>query len=491
MYARSRFDIGAAGVPLTKRFYGFRPIDDVFGQITVAFALLQFGHDANAYWQSLVFLTDFAGLYAIILLESSRRAYRSSFFSYPLLFTFFAQVIPVGLLGPLYYFALSVFAPLDRLVATPDARRLDPATLTAVLPTVVLAYYVPHVGSYWPASLEQRHWWNWVWQLYGVWGSLLLFVFSRAQSRLGGSRVPASRATGSLRVSVGILAAIGTLTYWYAAGSPNVSLLEALMPRYLVRNPEDVMVALRTILQYDYICSFGAVYIWLGYQFHDLKAAGLTTLPWVRIATVAAVATLASLVPQAVSVLAPVFEDDPAIAYVLNALPREERLSYLPAYFTALLTAAALNRAVIYEAASWKCTSVVMPPGEDVGNPWTLIPAGLVGLLRRIGFGGCKKMIWEFTNLTGAAKKREMGKGRYYYVFFIGTAVEGRGQGLASKLIEEAKERAAKEGLPLGFKDLGGIVLGKDKVGADGERKSGGEGVTIWPMIWRPSSTKS
>jgi len=208
-------------------------------------------------------------------------------------------------------------------------------------------------------------------------------------------------------------------------------------------------------------------------------------------------------VAPAASVLAPVFEDDPAITYVLNALPRQDRLAYLPAYFTALLNAAALNRAVFYEAASWQCTSVVMPPGEDVGNPWTLIPAGLLPMLGKIGFGGCKKMIWEFTNLTGNAKKREMGKGKYYYIFFIGTAVEGRGQGLASKLIGEAKELAAKEELPvwleattersrrlyskLGFKDLGGIVLGKGNVGADGERKKGGEGVTIWPMIWRPS----
>ncbi|UNI13365.1 hypothetical protein JDV02_000115 [Purpureocillium takamizusanense] len=211
-----------------------------------------------------------------------------------------------------------------------------------------------------------------------------------------------------------------------------------------------------------------------------------------------------ALVAPAAAVLAPVFEDDPAITYVLNSLPRQERIAYLPAYFTALLTAAALNRAVFYEAASWQCTSVVMPPGEDVGNPWTLIPAGLVDMLRRIGFGGCKKMIWEFTNLTGNAKKRELGKEKYYYIFFIGTAVEGRGRGLASRLIEEAKKLAAKERLPvwleatternrrlyskLGFKDLGGIVLGKGKVGADGERKNGGEGVTIWPMIWRPKS---
>lgn len=209
----------------------------------------------------------------------------------------------------------------------------------------------------------------------------------------------------------------------------------------------------------------------------------------------------------AVAVLAPVFEDDPVIRYMLNNLSPEARLAYLPEYFNALLTAASLNRAVISEADSWRCCAVVIPPGADVGNPWTFIPAGGLGLLWNLGITACKKMIWEYTNLTEAAKKREMGQDKYYYVFFIGTEAVGRGKGLASKLIEETKEVARKEGKPvwleattegsrrlydkLGFKTLGEIVLGKAKVGADGERKKGGEGVKIWPMIWRPNSVKS
>jgi ribosomal protein S18 acetylase RimI-like enzyme len=213
-------------------------------------------------------------------------------------------------------------------------------------------------------------------------------------------------------------------------------------------------------------------------------------------------------VPPAVSVLAPAFAHDPVISYMLNNLTRAARLAYLPAYFRALLTAATLNGASISEADGWASCAVVMPPGADVGNPWTLVPAGLVGILWTLGVRGCWKMIGEFEGVTGRAREREMGRGgRYYYVFFIGTAEEGRGRGLASRLMEEVKEGAGREGMPvwleattersrnlyarLGFEDLGEIVLGKGQVGADGERKKGGEGVRIWPMIWRPDSAKS
>ncbi|UNI13366.1 hypothetical protein JDV02_000116 [Purpureocillium takamizusanense] len=289
MHERSRFEFRDASAALTRRFYGVTLIDELFSPITAAFALLQFGVDSSAYWQSLVFLTDFAGIYAILLLESSRGMYRATVFRYPILLTFFAQIIPVGLLGPIYYFALSVLAPLNQLLDSPDIGRLDPAVVAAVLPTVFLAYYLPHFGSYWSTSLEDRHWWNWIWQLYGVWGSLLLLLLAR--SGLAGFLLPSTRSTDYLRISVGTFAAVGTLTHWYAALNADAPLLEALVPKYLLRNPQDGMVALRTIVQYDYVCSFGAVYCWLGYQYQDLKAAGRTRLSWARIGTVAVVST--------------------------------------------------------------------------------------------------------------------------------------------------------------------------------------------------------
>lgn len=69
---RSVFKAPDVNVPLIKNFYGIPGLDDVFNVVTAAFANLQFFFDKKAYWQSLVFLTDFAGMYAVIMVESFR-----------------------------------------------------------------------------------------------------------------------------------------------------------------------------------------------------------------------------------------------------------------------------------------------------------------------------------------------------------------------------------------------------------------------------------
>lgn len=59
-------------VPMIKNFYGVPVLDDVFAVVTVAFAHLQFFTDEEAYWQLLVFLTDFAGMYTVVMIEGYR-----------------------------------------------------------------------------------------------------------------------------------------------------------------------------------------------------------------------------------------------------------------------------------------------------------------------------------------------------------------------------------------------------------------------------------
>ena len=68
----SVFRAQEGNVALIKNFYGVPGLDDIFNVVTAAFANLQFFFDKKAYWQSLVFLTDFAGMYAVIMVESFR-----------------------------------------------------------------------------------------------------------------------------------------------------------------------------------------------------------------------------------------------------------------------------------------------------------------------------------------------------------------------------------------------------------------------------------
>jgi hypothetical protein len=69
------------------------------------------------------------------------------------------------------------------------------------------------------------------------------------------------------------------------------------------------------------------------------------------------------------------------------------RLAYLPDYFQTLLKAAALNGAsfdTIGPDGKYETCAVLLPPGKRVDNTWTLIPAGFLGCLWRLGWGGCK-----------------------------------------------------------------------------------------------------
>ena len=73
----------------------------------------------------------------------------------------------------------------------------------------------------------------------------------------------------------------------------------------------------------------------------------------------------------------------------------EKRLAYLPKYFDALLTAAALNKATFEEVDDWSSCSVMMMPGYRVDNPWTFLPSGIIPMLWNIGVKGCA-VGWAF-----------------------------------------------------------------------------------------------
>ncbi|KAH7123281.1 hypothetical protein B0J13DRAFT_599065 [Dactylonectria estremocensis] len=288
----SLFDWNGMNVPVLREFYGIGLLNEIFGPITVAFAQLQFFGDQRAYWQSLVFLTDYAGMYAILFLESLRPSNRKTLFQFPSLVLFLAQMIPIGFIGPLYFYLFHVFTPIEKLLS-PSFHLTNWSSCAAILPTVLLAYHVPHLPSFFHTSLEARHWWNWVWQLYPVWGSLAIFLFSKVILPLGARVSPLATTqkhqTNTLRITVGILAVMNVSIYWYTLYNSTFSMSEMFVPKYFFDKPAEADVALRTIIQYDYLCTFLAGYWWLGLHFRDLQVAGICKVRFVRTICIAAI----------------------------------------------------------------------------------------------------------------------------------------------------------------------------------------------------------
>jgi len=189
------------------------------------------------------------------------------------------------------------------------------------------------------------------------------------------------------------------------------------------------------------------------------------------------------------------------MAYLLSSATDPE--AYRPKFFHVLLHAVVLNGGRIDEIGDFKSCGVLMPPGKDVGNPWTWTQAGFIGVLLKLGISGIAKMVKEIEPLKDRAKAKVLRKDeKYYYIFFLGTSKEARGKGHCSKIVREYQEVARNENLPiwieagteycmrlyerLGFVQVDELLMGKGKCDKDGKMKVGGEGVTIWGMIWRP-----
>lgn len=196
------------------------------------------------------------------------------------------QLFCIGNIAPIWFYLLHVFSPTEKLSAV-NARLIDGAGAAIVLPTVILAYLVPHFPSYFHPSLEARHWWNWVWQLFPVWGSLTALVLrtTLASTAVLDNRadVVSNRNRGLLRTTVGVLAATSTAIYWYSLYTSENSIAEMFLPRHFLSKPQDPAVVLQNLIQFDQICCESAVLLWLAYQIGDLKTAGVFKASWAQI----------------------------------------------------------------------------------------------------------------------------------------------------------------------------------------------------------------
>lgn len=168
---------------------------------------------------------------------------------------------------------------------TAGSRVMSSGYAAAVLPTIVLTYYIPHFSSYLHLSLQMRNWWNWVWQPYPVWGAVVLFLFSKMSAP--------KHDLPTIKFTVGAIAVVNTAVYWYTLYASDLPLLDIILPKYLLDSPQDPAVALRTTIQFDFVCSFSAGYLWLAYHFWDLKAAGICSASWIRILGTALVTGIA------------------------------------------------------------------------------------------------------------------------------------------------------------------------------------------------------
>lgn len=174
------------------------------------------------------------------------------------------------------------------------------------------------------------------------------------------------------------------------------------------------------------------------------------------------------------------------------------------------------NASFITVDGQWQCAGVVIPPGNKVGGLrgylacwrdalWCLWKAGWRTSLYLL-FEHDSRYIQQFHDAAFSQRREVMEKGDYYYIYFVGTDINVRGQGLGSMFLKHTQQIATKAGKPIylessseeskklylrhGFEVVKELVMGEGEVGkdgrvvtSDGQKK---EGVVWWAMTWWP-----
>lgn len=137
-------------------------------------------------------------------------------------------------------------------------------------------------------------------------------------------------------------------------------------------------------------------------------------------------------------------------------------------------------------------------------NPWTMLQAGLIKGVWDVGVGPYKRALADYLPLVERSQQQVLTKEeqtKHWYIFILATADGSLRKGYASAILAAMLDRAQRDKFPVwaeattfksrnmllkhGFVDAEEISLGVGTVDSDGRLKKGGEGIRIWPMVWR------
>ncbi|KAH7402239.1 hypothetical protein DE146DRAFT_459836 [Phaeosphaeria sp. MPI-PUGE-AT-0046c] len=265
-----------------QNFYGVEFIDSRVRALAACFTTFQLV-DVVSSWQSFTFLTDVGLLYAIMLIEGARRANVATFAYLPLFWAYNMQFMGAGVLMSVYCFLHYVQTPIESFRAR-DMRLTDMAYTATILPVVVATYYVPNFGSM--ASFldpQTRHTWNWIWQPFAVWASIMQFMLKKTiMPNTRNDRIEdPCRDLPTIRFTIGTLCSVSALMWWYTLYSAPVSWATLFIPN--IAPGQSGHDSVRLFMQFDQICSFGASFLWLLYLYGDMKKAGMMHNSWTSI----------------------------------------------------------------------------------------------------------------------------------------------------------------------------------------------------------------
>ena len=206
-----------------------------------------------------------------------------------MLFGLLAQLLGGGLIYNIVFFLHYVNSPIE-IFAAADQRLLRTNRAYTVLPTILNAYLLPTLATYFYHSWTTRVMLIYVWQLVPIYICVVHWLLSTfiVRDTTKYDRLHNVRADlPALELLSDVLLAVSAVTYqWVRWYSSDLLFLRDIFYQG-ISDPFTQILSLEqgaaAILRYNYICMWTGALFWLLLLFKDLKRARMLDLAWMRL----------------------------------------------------------------------------------------------------------------------------------------------------------------------------------------------------------------
>jgi hypothetical protein len=193
-------------------------------------------------------------------------------------------LLGIGVVCPIYYFLHYVTTPIEKFKMT-DMRLTRLNYSKAILPVLVLVYYLPAYAMFQGPTLSAREKSLFFWQLSPIWISLTgLLVSSFIPNTVREDRMNSpKRDLGVMRYTIGGLALHSAIVWIGLIWFGPYSFYDLFVPSKAPIQSSELVPFIRDFLKVDEISLVSVSLLWLAYSFWDIKYAGMVQTSWTQI----------------------------------------------------------------------------------------------------------------------------------------------------------------------------------------------------------------
>ncbi|KAK8067438.1 hypothetical protein PG996_006550 [Apiospora saccharicola] len=287
---------GGAPMPLLSGITGLPRIDNLTRIHNLEAVVCR----QNALSLMLTFYADYGVWYAILLIESARRANYFSILA-PAVFWCMTQAWGIASVTSIYRFLHYILSPIDKFDAL-DMRLTDLTYTKMALPAIALTHYAIYLTAYLgPDESDRRQVAGHLWMPFPLFLSLGQYLATRffmkpstvSRDRLYNPTrdVPVIRWT--ILALVAFSAAIWQYTLWCHDRPSSVA--DVFLPQLPIPRLADLTLeaAYVELLKWDWVVFAASHFLWIALLAWDLKASGMIRSGWFVLGLGATVVTLA------------------------------------------------------------------------------------------------------------------------------------------------------------------------------------------------------